>query len=152
MVSFMEEKRTKHNRGFTIIELLVVMLILGLLIGIVGPKLIGRSDDARVSAARIQIESLTSALKMYKLDNGTYPSTEQGLDALVAQPQSGDVPRNWRKGGYLEKGRVPKDPWGNDFIYMFPGVQGDFDIMSYGADGLSGGDGYNKDITSWESD
>ncbi|RJQ68474.1 MAG: type II secretion system protein GspG [Desulfobacteraceae bacterium] len=140
------------NQGFTLIELLVVMLILGLLIGIVGPKLIGRSDDAKVSATRIQIESLVSALKMYKLDNGTYPSTEQGLEALVSPPQSGDVPKKWRKGGYLEKGKVPKDPWGNDYIYLFPGTHGDFDIVAYGADGVPGGEDYNKDIASWDSD
>jgi general secretion pathway protein G len=148
----MKAKRTTRNHGFTLIELLVVMLILGLLIGIVGPKLIGRSDDAKVSAARIQIESLISALKMYKLDTGSYPSTEQGLEALVTQPQSGDVPKNWRTGGYLEKGRVPKDPWGNDYVYLFPGAHGDFDLLSLGQDGLPGGDGYNKDVTSWESD
>jgi len=125
---------------------------MGLLIGIVGPKLIGRSDDAKVSAARIQIESLVSALKMYKLDNGSYPGTDQGLEALINQPQSGDVPKNWRKGGYLEKGKVPKDPWGNDYVYIFPGAHGDFDLLSYGADGIPGGDGFNKDVNSWESD
>lgn len=148
----MKVKRTKRNQGFSLIELLVVMLIMGLLIGIVGPKLIGRSDDAKVSAARIQIESLVSALKMYKLDNGSYPGTDQGLEALINQPQSGDVPKNWRKGGYLEKGKVPKDPWGNDYVYIFPGAHGDFDLLSYGADGIPGGDGFNKDVNSWESD
>jgi general secretion pathway protein G len=141
-----------HNHGFTLIELLVVILILGLLIGIVGPKLIGRGDDAKVSAARIQIESLSSALKMYKLDNGAYPSTEQGLQALVSQPQSGNVPKRWREGGYLEKSKVPQDPWLNDYIYMSPGAHGDFDIMSYGADGVAGGDSYNKDITNWDTE
>ncbi|KJS29349.1 MAG: general secretion pathway protein GspG [Desulfatitalea sp. BRH_c12] len=148
----MKTIHTDNNKGFTLIELLVVMLILGLLIGIVGPKLMGRGDDAKVSAARIQIESLSSALKMYKLDNGRYPSTEQGLEALVAPPQSGDVPKKWRKGGYLEKGKVPQDPWLNDYVYMSPGANGDFDLMSYGADGVAGGEDYNKDINNWESE
>lgn len=128
------------------------MLILGLLIGIVGPKLIGRSDDAKVSAAKIQIESLVSALKMYKLDNGSYPSTEQGLDALVSPPQSGDIPKKWRKGGYLEKGKIPKDPWGNEYVYLCPGAHGDFDIIAYGADGAAGGEDYNKDLNNWETE
>jgi general secretion pathway protein G len=148
----MKSTRTIDNRGFTLIELLVVMLILGLLIGIVGPKLIGRSDDAKVNAAKIQIASIVSAIKMYKLDNGTYPSTEQGLEALVSPPQSGDVPKHWRKGGYLEKGKVPKDPWGNEYVYLCPGAHDDFDITAYGADGVPGGDGYNKDINSWDTD
>jgi general secretion pathway protein G len=148
----MKAMSKRSSQGFTLIELLVVMLILGLLIGIVGPKLIGRGDDAKVSAARIQIESLSSALKMYKLDNGSYPSTEQGLEALVSQPQSGDVPKKWRKGGYLEKGKVPQDPWMNEYVYMSPGAHGDFDLLSYGADGAAGGEDYNKDINNWESE
>ncbi len=140
-----------NNQGFTLIELLVVLLILGLLVGIVGPRVIGHGDDAKVSAAKIQIESISSALKMYKLDNGHYPSTEQGLEALVTQPQSGDIPKKWRKGGYLE-GKVPKDPWMNDYIYMSPGSHGDFDLLSYGADGVAGGEEYNKDVSNWESE
>lgn len=143
-----------NNQGFTLIELMVVILIMGLLIGIVGPKLIGRSDDAKVSAAKIQIESLSSALKMYKLDNGTYPSTEQGLEALVSQPQSGDIPKRWKEGGYIDGKRVPQDPWHHDYIYMYPSAQDPtgFDIISYGADGQAGGDGYNKDITNWDEE
>lgn len=144
----MKPKTMKDNNGFSLIELMVVLLILGLLIGIVGPRLIGQSDEARVSAARIQIESIGSALKMYKLDNGSYPSTEQGLDALVNMPQTGNVPKKWRKGGYMEK--IPKDPWGNDYVYMFPGAHGDFDLFSYGADGVAGGDDFDKDVTSWD--
>lgn len=140
----------RTQRGFTLIELLVVILILGLLIGIVGPRLIGRTDDAKVSTAKVQIESLSSALKMYKLDNGVYPSTEQGLEALVAPPQGGNIPKKWRRGGYLEKSKVPKDPWGNPYIYLSPGTQGDFDISSYGADGAAGGDDINKDISNWD--
>ena len=141
-----------NNQGFTLIELLVVMLILGLLIGIVGPKLIGRGDDAKVNAAKIQIESLSSALKMYKLDTGRYPTTEQGLEALVSPPTTGDVPKKWRKGGYVEKGKIPKDPWDNDYVYLSPGAHGDFDLFSYGADGVSGGEDYDKDVTSWDSE
>ena len=140
------------TKGFTLIELLVVMVILGLLAGIVGPRLFGRTDDARIEAARVQIENLSTALKMYKLDNGVFPTTDQGLQALVSQPQGGDAPRKWREGGYLEKSSVPKDPWDNDYIYLSPGVHGSFDIMSYGADRAPGGEGVNKDINSWDVD
>ena len=141
---------TRHNNGFTLIELLVVILILGLLAGIVGPRLFGHTDSAKVTKARVQIENLSSALKMYKIDNGRYPTTEQGLDALVNEPQGGDAPKKWKKGGYLSKKQVPKDPWDNDYIYVSPGVHDDFDLSSYGEDGASGGDGYSKDINSWE--
>jgi general secretion pathway protein G len=138
--------------GFTLIELLVVILILGLLAGIVGPRLFGHTDEAKITKARIQIENMSTALKMYKLDNGTFPTTEQGLEALVVAPQGGDAPKKWRQGGYLEKSIIPKDPWGFDYIYLCPGVHGDFDITSYGADGTAGGEGVNKDINSWEVD
>ena len=143
------KRRPLTNQGFTLIELLVVILILGLLAGIVGPRLFGHADEAKQTKARVQIENLSSALKMYKIDNGIFPSSEQGLEALVAQPQGGDIPKKWKKGGYLEKGTVPKDPWGNDYVYLFPGAHDDFDIVSYGADGVAGGEEYNKDITSW---
>lgn len=149
---FSRKKHLCSSNGFTLIELLVVILILGLLIGVVGPRLIGRTDDAKVSTAKIQIEGLSSALKMFKLDTGSYPSTDQGLEALVAAPQSGEAAKNWKKGGYLEKGKVPKDPWGNDYIYLSPGQHGDFDILSYGADGVAGGEEYNKDINNWDVD
>ena len=142
----------RNNAGFTIIEIMVVIVIIGLLIGVVGPRLIGRTDDARVSTAKMQIESLSSALKMYKLDTGAYPTTEQGLDALVTPPADTGSASKWRKGGYLEKGKVPKDPWGNDFIYLSPGTSGDFDLISNGADGVPGGDEYNKDITNWDTE
>ncbi len=141
-----------YDRGFTLIELMVVILILGLLAGIIAPRLIGRTDEAKQTKAKVQIENLSTALKLYKLDNGYYPSTEQGLQALVQPPETGNVPKNWRQGGYLEKGKIPKDPWGNDFIYLCPGAHGDFDIISYGADGVPGGDGKDKDINSWEID
>jgi general secretion pathway protein G len=138
--------------GFTLIELLVVILILGLLAGIVGPRLFGHTDEAKQTKARVQIENLSSALKMYKIDNDQYPSTEQGLEALVVEPQSGNIPKKWKKGGYLAKKQIPKDPWGNDYIYLSPGVHDDFDITSYGGDGVAGGEGVNRDINSWEID
>jgi general secretion pathway protein G len=110
----------------------------------------GRPDEARQAKARIQIQALETALKLYRLDNGNYPTTEQGLKALVEPPTVGALAKNWREGGYLEKGKVPKDPWGNDFLYLCPGTKGDFDLLSLGADGEPGGDGKNKDITNWE--
>ena len=145
-------KREKRNqRGFTLIELMVVIVILGILAGLIVPRIMGRPDEARQTKARLQIESLETALKLYRLDNGNYPSTAQGLQALV-EPPSGPLLKNWRQGGYLERGRVPKDPWDNDFVYISPGAHGDYDLSSRGADGLPGGEGKNKDINSWESD
>ncbi|MDY6792018.1 MAG: type II secretion system major pseudopilin GspG [Thermodesulfobacteriota bacterium] len=140
----------KTNHGFTLIELMVVIVILGILVSFIAPRLMGRPDEAKQVKARVQMESLETAIKLYKLDNGIYPSTEQGLQALVDEPQTGNLPKKWRKGGYLEKGKVPKDPWGNEFVYLSPGVHGDYDIISYGADGVSGGEEFNKDINSWE--
>lgn len=148
----MKGPNVENKRGFTLIELLVVILILGLLAGIVGPRLFGHADEARQTKAKVQIENLSSALKMYKIDNGKYPTTEQGLDALVNQPQTGDIPKRWKKGGYLAKKQLPKDPWDNDYIYLSPGVHDDFDIISYGKDGAAGGEGADKDINSWEVD
>ena len=139
-------------KGFTLIELLVVILILGLLAGIIGPRLFGHTDEAKQTKARVQIENLSTALKMYKIDNARFPTTEQGLEALVIQPQSGNIPKKWKKGGYLAKKQIPQDPWGNDYIYLSPGVHDDFDITSYGADGAPGGEDVNKDINSWEID
>ena len=146
-------KKVEHNeKGFTLIELMVVIVILGILAGLIVPRIMGRPDEARRAKARIQIESLETALKLYKLDNGNYPSTEQGLNALVEPPTIGTAVKNWRQGGYLEKGKVPKDPWDNDFIYISPGAHGDFDLISRGADGEPDGEGKNKDINSWESE
>ena len=142
--------RIKTTHGFTLIELMVVIVILGILVSFIAPKLMGRPDEAKQVKARIQMESMETAIKLYKLDNGMYPTTEQGLQALVEQPQTGTLPKKWRKGGYLEKGRVPKDPWGNEFIYLSPGASGDYDIISYGADGVPGGEEFDKDINSWE--
>lgn len=141
-----------NRRGFTLIELMVVIVILGILAGLIVPRIMSRPEQAKKLKARMQIESISTALKLYKLDNGAYPTTEQGLQALVEEPSSGNSPKNWRKGGYLEKGKVPNDPWRNEFIYLSPGIHDDFDIISYGADGVSGGDETNADINSWESD
>ncbi len=140
---------SRSNSGFTLIELLVVMSILTILAVMVVPKIIGRSDDAKIDAAKVQIRNLESGLKMYKLDNSTYPATEQGLQALVAKPATGQIPKNYRDGGYLESKTVPKDPWGNDYVYISPGEHGDYDLYSYGADGVKGGDGKDADIESW---
>ena len=139
-----------NQRGFTLIELMVVIVILGVLAGLIIPRIMGRPEEARRMKARIQIESIETALKLYKLDNGSYPSTEQGLEALVEAPSVGQLPKAWRDGGYLEKGRVPKDPWENEFIYLSPGANSDFDLISYGADGEPGGEDVNADINNWE--
>ena len=147
-------KTFKHKKfgdnGFTLIELMVVIVILGVLAMFIGPKIMGRPEEAKQVKAKIDIAALETALKLYKLDNGMYPSTEQGLSALVEPPETGLTPKKWRKGGYLEKGKLPKDPWGNDFVYLCPGVNNDFDIVSYGADGVAGGEGKNKDINNWD--
>lgn len=148
-------KKMKKTYGpgeaaFTLIELLVVLVIIGILAGYIGPKIMGHPEEARRTKAGLQIQAIETALKLYKLDNGVYPSTEQGLQALVEPPSSGKLPPKWRSGGYLEHNSIPKDPWGNEFIYLSPGVQGDFEISSYGADGEAGGEGDNADINSWE--
>jgi general secretion pathway protein G len=140
------------HRGFTLIELMVVIVILGILAGLIVPRIMDRPEQAKRLKARMQIESIATALKLYKLDNGTYPSTDQGLQALIEPPSSGNSAKNWRKGGYLDKGKVPNDPWGNDFVFLSPGIHDDFDIISYGADGTAGGEDDGADINSWEND
>lgn len=140
-------KTGTNQKGFTLIELMVVIVILSVLAVYMAPRLIGRDDQARQQRARIDIEALETALKLYRLDTGTYPTTEQGLEALVEQPEG---VRNWREGGYVERGRILKDPWGNDYVYISPGNHGDFDILSYGANGQPGGEGVNAEIRSWE--
>lgn len=140
----------KNNKGFTLLEIIVVVFILSLLVAIVAPKIIGRTDDARIAEAKVQIRNFETALKLFKIDNGFYPSTEQGLASLVEKPNTGQIPQKYREGGYLEQKKIPLDPWGNPYMYISPGVYGDFDIMSYGADGKEGGEGKNADIKSWD--
>ena len=139
-----------NNRGFTLIEIMVVIIILGILAGLLVPRIIGRPEEAKQLKARILIEGLETALKLYKLDSGMYPDTEQGLEALVEKPETGATPKKWHKGGYIEKGRVPLDPWGNEFIYLSPGIHSDYDIISYGADGVPDGEDKDKDINNWD--
>ena len=146
----MLQKTRYDNQGFTLIELMVVIVILGVLAMWVAPKIMSRPEEAKQVKARLDIQNLETALKLYKLDNGLYPTTEQGLQALVEKPETGTVPIKWKQGGYLEKGRVPKDPWSNEFVYLSPGLKGDFDIISYGADGVPGGENEFKDINNWE--
>ena len=148
--SFMNKKYNSVQSGFTLIELMVVIIIIGILAALVLPKLMHRADDAKVIEARIQIKNFETALRLYKMDNGFHPSTDQGLEALITPPEKGLIPENYRAGGYLEKRTLPKDPWGNDYIYISPGMQGEYDIISYGADGVEGGEKYNADIINWE--
>ncbi len=142
----------KKNSGFTLIEILVVVFILSLLAAIVAPRIIGRTDEAKVAEAKVQIRNFETALKLFKLDNGFYPSTEQGLQALVEKPTTGRIPKRWREGGYLEQKKIPLDPWGNPYVYISPGLHGDYDIICYGADGKEGGEGFDADITNWNID
>jgi general secretion pathway protein G len=143
-------KSLRNNQGFTLIEIMVVVVILALLAALVGPRILGRTDDAKIAAAKDQIKQVETALKLYKLDNGIYPSTEQGLQALVEKPSSGQIPKNYKAEGYLESRKVPKDPWKNDYFFLSPGEHGDYDLCSYGADGVKGGEGINTDICSWD--
>ena len=136
-----------RQRGFTLLEVMVVVVILGILAALVVPKIISRPDEARAIAARQDIASLMQALKLYRLDNQRYPSTEQGLQALVVRPTSAPLAPNWKGGGYVE--RLPKDPWGNPYQYLNPGVRGELDIFSLAADGAPGGEGNDADIGSW---
>jgi general secretion pathway protein G len=133
-------------RGFTLIELMVVLVIIGVLAALIVPNVLERADDARVTAARTDVNNLVQALKLYRLDNQRYPTAEQGLQALVAKPTTGPIPPNWKP--YLDK--LPKDPWGSPYQYVNPGVKGEIDVYSLGADGQPGGDGKNADIGSWQ--
>lgn len=138
-----------RRTGFTLLELIIVMFILGLLAAIVAPRFMGETDKARVTEAKVQTRNFETALKLFKLDNGFYPDTQQGLEALVEKPHSGRIPTKYREGGYLEQREIPLDPWDNPYIYISPGLNGDFDIVSYGADGQEGGEGYDADIKNW---
>ena len=135
------------QRGFTLIEILVVVSILAILGALIVPKIMDRPNEARIVAAKHDIGTVVAALKLYKLDNGRYPTTDQGLLALVEKPTSEPVPANWKSGGYLEK--MPKDPWGHDYLYLNPGIKREIDVMSYGADGVQGGEGFDADLGSW---
>jgi general secretion pathway protein G len=137
----------KRHSGFTLIEVMIVIVILGVLAALIVPKVMGRPDEARMAAARQDIFTIMQSLKLYKLDNRRYPTTEQGLAALVQKPSQAPVPQNWSAGGYLE--RLPNDPWGQPYQYLNPGLHGEIDVMSYGADGQPGGQGVDADIGNW---
>ena len=138
--------RRRIQQGFTLIELMVVLLIIGVLAALIVPNVLDRADDARVTAAKTDVHNLMQALKLYKLDNQRYPSAEQGLQALITKPTTNPVPPNWKP--YLDK--LPNDPWGRPYQYLNPGIKGEIDVMSFGADGQAGGDGKNADIGSWQ--
>ena len=136
-------------RGFTLIEIMVVVVIMGVLAALVVPKLLSRTGESKVAAAKVDIATVMQALKLYKLDNQRYPTTEQGLQALLTKPTAGPAASGWKTGGYLEK--MPKDPWGNPYQYLSPGIKGEIDVFSYGADGAPGGTGDDADIGSWDN-
>lgn len=138
--------QTVAQRGFTLIELMVVLVIIGMLAALIVPNVLERADEARVTAARTDVNNLMQALKLYRLDNQRYPSAEQGLQSLVAKPTVGNTPPNWKP--YLEK--LPNDPWGKPYQYVNPGVKGEIDVFSFGADGVAGGEGKDADIGSWQ--
>jgi general secretion pathway protein G len=141
--------RTARKRlaaGFTLIELMVVLVIIGVLAALIVPNVLDRADDARVTAAKTDVSNLMQALKLYRLDNQRYPTAAQGLQALMAKPTTGPIPTNWKP--YLDK--LPNDPWGNAYQYLNPGIKGEIDVLSFGADGQAGGEGKNADIGSWQ--
>ena len=146
--SFFSLRRARRSlaRGFTLIELMVVMVIIGVLAALIVPNVLDRTDDARATAARTDVHNIMQALKLYKLDNQRFPTAEQGLQALIAKPTSGPIPNNWKP--YLDK--LPNDPWGRPYQYLSPGIKGEIDVMSFGADGQSGGEGKDADIGSWQ--
>ncbi|OPY64449.1 MAG: Type II secretion system protein G precursor [Syntrophorhabdus sp. PtaU1.Bin050] len=147
------DERIRSEGGFTLIELMIVVVIVGILATLLIPKIMERPEEARRIKAKADIKTIESALKLYKLDNGTYPSTDQGLEALITKPETSPVPNKWREGGYIEGKEVPKDPWGNPFYYTSPGADGrEYSINSYGADGEPGGSGKDSDISSGELD
>jgi len=140
-------RHSLNQRGFTLIEIMVVVIIIGILAAIVAPNVIGRVDDAQITKAKAEISNIENAMKFYRLDNFAYPTTEQGIDALVTRPQDPNI-RNWKPGGYLD--RMPKDPWGNPYLYLNPGNNGEIDIYTLGRDGTPGGEGLDTDIGNWD--
>ena len=141
------ERVSRRTNGFTLIEVMVVISILAILAALIVPKIMSRPDEARVVAAKQDIAALMQALKLYRLDTKRYPTTEQGLQALVAKPSQAPVPDNWKPGGYVEK--LPLDPWGKPYQFLNPGLHGEIDVFSYGADGVPGGEGFDADIGNW---
>lgn len=140
----------RRHQGFSLVEILVVLVILGLLVSVVAPTVLNRADDARVQKVYADFANIETALKLYRLDNFVYPTTEQGLEALVEATTLDPEPRNFKQGGYLE--RLPIDPWGRPYLYLSPGERGEFDLYSLGADGLSGGESQNADLGNWDGD
>lgn len=140
-------KFRNRNQGFTLIEMMIVIVIMGILASLIVPKIMGRPDEARIIAAKQDIASVLQALKLYKLDNQRYPTTDQGLQALITRPTSPPNPSNWKSSGYLDK--LPVDPWGNPYQYLFPGIHGEIDVFSWGVDGAAGGESNDADIGSW---
>ena len=145
----MKNKASSGQNGFTLIELMVVMVVLATITVFVIPKFMDAPKQAKRVKAQVTISAFETALKTYYLDNGFYPTTDQGLEALVMEPNTDPMPGKWRKGGYLEKGKIPKDPWNNEYIYLSPGLHGDFDIIAYGQDQVEGGEEWDADIESW---
>jgi len=139
-----------RDTGFSLLELMVVVVILSILALVIVPRVIDRPDQARAARAQSDISAIVSAVELYRLDNYRYPTTEQGLAALVTQPNSDPVPANWSSGGYMD--RLPKDPWGQLYQYLSPGVHGEFDVFTYGADGVAGGSGPDADVGSWDQE
>lgn len=139
-----------RQSGFSLIEIMVVVVIIGLLASIVAPMVLDRADEARINKVRADFKSIQTALNLYRIDNYVYPSSEQGLEALVSKPTASPIPRNWRSTGYIDQ--VPMDPWGNPYLYMSPGETREYDIYTLGADGVSGGEGQNADLSVWDQD
>jgi general secretion pathway protein G len=142
----LQSVRRRLSAGFTLIELMVVLVIIGVLAALIVPNVLERADDARATAAKTDVNNLMQALKLYRLDNQRYPTAEQGLQALLVKPTTGPIPSNWKS--YLDK--LPNDPWGRPYQYLNPGIKGEIDVMSFGADGQPGGEGKNADVGSWD--